>query len=159
MSYSVSLEPVGNVHVTIQASPDVLEPYKLRVPVMTTPVSANSHTLSVCDHTGKTVCLLHSRIILPSEKRLDVRSNFDSIIDIVGLDGTFKGQVSFCAFCHHGCLPVDSVYSKSLYVVSCSHSLARSRAHTPHTHTHTHTHTHNFKYAGGDRRYSWMLCA
>ena len=123
------------MHVTIQASPDVLEPYKLRVPVMTTPASANSQTLSVCDHTGKIVCFLNSRIILPSEKRLDVRSNFDSIIDIVGLDGTFKGQVS-CAFCHDGWLPVDYVHSKSLYVVSCSHTLARAR-----THTHTHTHT------------------
>ena len=138
------------MHVTIQASPDVLEPYKLRVPVMTTPASANSQTLPVCDHTGKAVCLLNSRIILPSEKRFDVRSNFDSIIDIVGLDGTFKGQVSFCAFFYHDCLPVGSVYSKSLHVVICSHTLARA---------HTHTYTHDIKYAGGDRRYSWMLCA
>jgi len=80
--------------MTIKASPDVVEPYLLLVPLFND-ASANGHMETVTDHTGKPILYLKFWSIPQGEyEREETRSRFSTIIDVLGLDGTAKGQVA-----------------------------------------------------------------
>jgi len=82
--------------MTIKASHDVVELYLIRVPLFKE-ASSNGHTETVTDHTGKPILYLKIRIISHCEyydERENTRSRYSTIIDVVGLDGTTKGQVA-----------------------------------------------------------------
>ena len=93
-SSSTALNILGMVQVTLQASQDNLERYRLLVPCFNDK-HAQGQIATVADFTGKAILYLKIRKVQNEDEHSSPSpSKYESIIDIIGLDMTHKGQVA-----------------------------------------------------------------
>jgi CRP-like cAMP-binding protein len=88
---------IGELKATIHASNDKNELFLLLVPLFDES-HVNGHIQEVTDHTGKVIMFLKLRLVPATENTQSVRCTYATLIDIIGLDGSHKGQVSLSTY-------------------------------------------------------------
>jgi hypothetical protein len=89
-----ALHILGMVQVTVQASQDNVERYRLLVPCFND-THEHGQIATVADFTGKAILYLKIRKVHNEDEHSSPPpSKYESIIDIIGLDMTHKGQVA-----------------------------------------------------------------